>query len=46
MVVKDYVFCEYEGLKNLASDLNIRESERLLEGYQVYIVEQWYGPDI
>ncbi|CAG8474279.1 6950_t:CDS:10 [Paraglomus brasilianum] len=41
MVVKDYVFCEYEGLKNLASDLNIRESERLLEGYQVYIVEQW-----
>ncbi|CAG8504283.1 7535_t:CDS:10 [Paraglomus occultum] len=41
MVVKDYVFCEYEGLQNLAHDLNIRESERLLEGYQVYIVEQW-----
>ncbi|RHZ45191.1 hypothetical protein Glove_688g12 [Diversispora epigaea] len=39
----DLVFCEYEKLKSLAKecDLDIVHKEKILEGYQLYIVEQW-----
>ncbi|CAG8541985.1 4075_t:CDS:10 [Diversispora eburnea] len=39
----DFVFCEYEKLESIAKecDLDIVHKEKILEGYQLYIVEQW-----
>ncbi|CAG8461016.1 2771_t:CDS:10 [Ambispora gerdemannii] len=37
------VFCEYKSIKDLATECNISviHTEQFLEGYQIYIVEQW-----
>jgi hypothetical protein len=42
-----YVFCERQRISDICYDIEgirIDHEEAVLEGYQIYLVEQWYNP--